>query len=85
MKKRVLIKCAGANYEAIYRHEIMYIMMVFKIFSVTLMRVILCNGRTSQLKRPCNLDPSNPTFIIEPRSEKTGLRGFRPGPTQTAL
>ena len=24
-------------------------------------------------------------FIIEPRSEKTGLRGFRPGPTQTGL
>ena len=23
--------------------------------------------------------------IIEPRSEKTGLRGFRPGPTQTGL
>ena len=25
------------------------------------------------------------TFIYEPRSEKTGLRGFRPGPTQTGL
>ena len=24
-------------------------------------------------------------IIIEPRSEKTGLRGFRPGPTQTGL
>ena len=24
-------------------------------------------------------------FLIEPRSEKTGLRGFRPGPTQTGL
>ena len=23
--------------------------------------------------------------LIEPRSEKTGLRGFRPGPTQTGL
>ena len=23
--------------------------------------------------------------IFEPRSEKTGLRGFRPGPTQTRL
>ena len=23
--------------------------------------------------------------IIEPRSEKTSLRGFRPGPTQTGL
>ena len=23
--------------------------------------------------------------ITEPRSEKTGLRGFRPGPTQTRL
>ena len=24
-------------------------------------------------------------FPIEPRREKTGLRGFRPGPTQTGL
>ena len=23
--------------------------------------------------------------LFEPRSEKTGLRGFRPGPTQTRL
>ena len=23
--------------------------------------------------------------VIEPRREKTGLRGFRPGPTQTGL
>ena len=27
----------------------------------------------------------NKTDIYEPRSEKTGLRGFRPGPTQTGL
>ena len=25
------------------------------------------------------------SFRYEPRSEKTGLRGFRPGPTQTRL
>ena len=25
------------------------------------------------------------SFIFEPRCEKTGLRGFRPGPTQTRL
>ena len=25
------------------------------------------------------------TTIFEPRHEKTGLRGFRPGPTQTEL
>ena len=24
-------------------------------------------------------------FLFEPRCEKTGLRGFRPGPTQTGL
>ena len=24
-------------------------------------------------------------FVIEPRCEKTGLRDFRPGPTQTRL
>ena len=30
--------------------------------------------------------PVNPSLtIIEPRSEKTGLRGFRPGPTQTGV
>ena len=23
--------------------------------------------------------------VVEPRREKTGLRGFRPGPTQTGL
>ena len=26
-----------------------------------------------------------PIFALEPRYEKTGLRGFRPGPTQTGL
>ena len=26
-----------------------------------------------------------PTARFEPRCEKTGLRGFRPGPTQTGL
>ena len=25
------------------------------------------------------------SLVFEPRSEKTGLRGFRPGPTQTEL
>ena len=25
------------------------------------------------------------TYIYEPRGEKTGLRGIRPGPTQTGL
>ena len=25
------------------------------------------------------------SYLIEPCSEKTGLRGFRPGPTQTGL
>ena len=28
---------------------------------------------------------SRDTTLSEPRSEKTGLRGFRPGPTQTGL
>ena len=27
----------------------------------------------------------NAKFTLEPRCEKTGLRGFRPGPTQTGL
>ena len=26
-----------------------------------------------------------PRVLVEPRREKTGLRGFRPGPTQTGL
>ena len=26
-----------------------------------------------------------PRILYEPRAEKTGLRGFRPGPTQTGL
>ena len=30
-------------------------------------------------------EKSNTGKGIEPRSEKTGLRGFRPGPTQTGL
>ena len=29
--------------------------------------------------------PGAKLLIYEPRSEKTGLRGFRPGPTQTKL
>ena len=31
------------------------------------------------------LDRAGPEGKYEPRSEKTGLRGFRPGPTQTGL
>ena len=31
----------------------------------------------------CDLFPLAPIF--EPRCEKTGLQGFRPGPTQTGL
>ena len=31
------------------------------------------------------LEPSRVPTIYEPRCEKTGLRGFRPGPTQTGL
>ena len=29
--------------------------------------------------------PIKGMFVYEPRSEKTGLRGFRPGPTQIRL
>ena len=28
---------------------------------------------------------SDQSLLFEPRSEKNGLRGFRPGPTQTGL
>ena len=37
------------------------------------------NGKVI-IKAPEYADKTN-----EPRSEKTGLRGFRPGPTQTGL
>ena len=32
-----------------------------------------------------NFQTPTMTTLYEPRSEKTGLRGFRPGPTQTRL
>ena len=32
-----------------------------------------------------NADGGTPSILLEPRSEKTGLRGFRPGPTKTGL
>ena len=34
---------------------------------------------------PGHCIPVTTTIIFEPRYEKTGLRGFRPGPTQTGL
>ena len=35
---------------------------------------------------PCSVvDPSILKCTLEPFCEKTGLRGFRPGPTQTGL
>ena len=43
------------------------------------------------MMRGAGLNPSHMKYtlslylIYEPRSEKTGLRGFRPGPTQTGL
>ena len=33
----------------------------------------------------CYIEVIQVRFVFEPRSEKTGLRGFRPGPTQTGL
>ena len=33
----------------------------------------------------CSLKLSDMLYLFEPRREKTGLRGFRPGPTQTGL
>ena len=38
-------------------------------------------GRLHELMEPSSSEPAE----IEPRCEKTGLRGFRPGPTQTGL
>ena len=38
-------------------------------------------GTQSRLAR----DLKEISHIFEPRCEKTGLRGFRPGPTQTGL
>ena len=39
----------------------------------------------TQLLTCCFHYRSNKSGIYEPRSEKTGLRGFRPGPTQSRL
>ena len=33
----------------------------------------------------CCVEPSSWSCALEPRCKKTGLRGFRPGPTQTGL
>ena len=33
----------------------------------------------------CSANGGTVGFPFEPRCEKTGLRGFRPGPTQTGL
>ena len=35
--------------------------------------------------RGCKHEPYFCQSIVEPRSEKAGLRGFRPGPTQIGL
>ena len=43
----------------------------------------LVDNSVHEKLNPCFEYVSNPLF--EPRSEKTGLRGFRPGPTQTGL
>ena len=37
------------------------------------------------IKLYCLSEENNGTCIYEPRCEKTGLRGFSPGPTQTGL
>ena len=40
-------------------------------------------GQMIMITRLCNLDPL--TLTYEPQCEKTCLRGFRPGPTQSRL
>ena len=35
------------------------------------------------ITRSCNEHPPHTPLLYEPRRQKTGLRGFRPGPTQT--
>ena len=58
-------------------------------YAITTKVLINCKSMQTD-KIPFNLLPrfnKLPRFYIpyEPRSEKTGLRGFRPGPTQTGL
>ena len=38
-----------------------------------------------QFRSGTNQSAQHSLEIFEPRCEKTGLRGFRPGPTQTGL
>ena len=41
--------------------------------------------KTYPVPMTADLDNYLKTMVNEPRCEKTGLRGFRPGPTQTGL
>ena len=43
------------------------------------------NSETTMTINPLSRSKYKILIINEPRSEKTGLRGFRPGPTQTGL
>ena len=42
---------------------------------------LLCKWLFQNLEAICIFT----SLLVEPRREKTGLRGFRPGPTQTGL
>ena len=42
-------------------------------------------NRKHNASSPMLLDPTRTSLLNEPRSEKTGLRGLRQGPTQTGL
>ena len=63
-------------------------------FSSVLQKLLLPNKKHVELKnepcckKVCHIGVSQTrlsTITDEPRCEKTGLRGFRPGPTQTGL
>ena len=52
---------------------IVYVSIAENIISVSPMLIVYNNNEVTVKQ------------LVEPRREKTGLRGFRPGPTQTGL
>ena len=45
----------------------------------------VCREKIKLFLKKVNSSGFRGKLAFEPRSEKTGLRGFRPGPTQTGL
>ena len=59
-------------------------MIVINVMTTSLITMQICFEIMSTLKGHLKNRILH-SLSFEPRSEKTGLRGFRPGPTQTGL